>query len=291
MTRALRLCAPILLALTLVACVVPPGPRTTGDERRNGYPSAGVVRVSPHVEGDLYLPRAGGNRGTIVLVHGGGFFTGSRNDVAHYTEAVFAQLDRGFAVLNIDYRLTTETTNHFPAALADVSAAVDWVRTEGRNYGANGAKVIVAGHSAGGTLAALMGTGANNPGSVRGTTSPVDGWIAISGIYDLREGGVPELERRVWLGRNAPPDAVDAASALTLVDRGDAPGYLIHGSDDPLAPLSQTLRMFLSAGVAGGPRPWLDLVTEPSCNGHIPTCAINTPFLDLWVDQVVAGRA
>jgi hypothetical protein len=32
-------------------------------------------------------------------------------------------------------------------------------------------------------------------------------------------------------------------------------------------------------------------VTEPTCNGHIPTCAINTPFLDLWIDQVVAGRA
>jgi hypothetical protein len=35
----------------------------------------------------------------------------------------------------------------------------------------------------------------------------------------------------------------------------------------------------------------LDLVTDPACDGHVPTCAINTPFLDLWIDQVVAGRS
>lgn len=275
----------ISVSLILASCVVPSASRQSSQSVSAPYVSAGTVEYSPGLTGDLYLPQAGGNRGIIVLVHAGGFYTGSRHEVAAYATPVMDQINRGFAVLNIDYRLTTATQNQFPAAVADVSAAIDWTRNSGPNYGVNPAKVIVAGHSAGGTLAALIGLGANNPGSPRGSSSPVDGWIAISGIYDMRAEGVAQLQQRAWLGPNASPEAIQAASAVTLADAGDAPGYIVHGAQDPLVSVAQAFVMFVSSWLTGR-NPWMDLVSSADCNGHIPTCAMNTSYLNMWVDRI-----
>lgn len=286
--RALLLIGLLLSATVLASCVVPPATRAASQRPAVANVSAGYVDYGPGLVGDLYLPRGGGNRGTIILVHGGGFITGARGEIAAYSEPIFHQLDRGFSVLNIDYRLTTDSTNFFPAAVADVSTAVDWVRRDGARYGLNPAKVIVAGHSAGATLAALIGLGANDPGSPRGTTSPVDGWIAISGIYDMRADGVAELQRRVWLGPDQSDAAISAASALTLVDGDDPPGYVVHGAKDPIVSVNQAKALFFATAAAGG-SPWLDVVADSTCDGHVPTCAINTTYLDAWTDKVLAG--
>lgn len=284
--RAPALIGLLLSVVVLASCVVPPATRAASQRPSVANVSAGYVDYGPGLVGDLYLPRSGGNRGTIILVHGGAFLTGARGEMAAYGGPIFHQLDRGFSVLNIDYRLTTETENFFPAAVADVSTAVDWVRTQGPLYGLNPDTVIVAGHSAGATLAALIGLGANNPGSARGTTSPVDGWIGISGIYDLSGGGVAALQRMVWLGPDQSPATVAAASARTLVDRDDPPGYVVHGARDSIVPLAQSSDLVLSLA-AVGLTPWYDVVTDPSCNDHVPTCAINTDYLDSWTDEIV----
>jgi len=267
--------------------VVPTAGRQTSRSATAPYESAGTVEYSPGLVADLYLPQAGGNKGVIVLVHAGGFYTGSRQQIAAYATPIMDQIDRGFAVLNIDYRLTSGNQNQFPAAVADVSAAIDWTRSTGPNYGINPATVIVAGHSAGGTLAALIGLGANNPNSPRGNSSPVDGWIAISGIYDLRVPGVAQLQQRAWLGPNASADAIEAASAVTLADAGDAPGYIAHGTQDPLVPVAQAFVMFVTSWLTRT-NPWMDLVSSADCNAHIPTCAMNTSYLNMWVDRIAA---
>jgi acetyl esterase/lipase len=274
------------LSLLLASCVVPPASSQASRSGAAPHISAGTVEYSPGLTADLYLPQSGGNRGVIVLVHAGGFYTGSRHEVAAYARPVMDQIHRGFAVLNIDYRLTSGARNLFPTAVADVSAAIDWTRTAGPNYGVNPATVIVAGHSAGGTLAALIGLGANNPGSPRGTTSPVDGWIAISGIYDLRLLGVAQLQQRLWLGPAASTQAIEAASAITLADSGDAPGYIVHGVQDLIVPFTQSFSLFVTTWLTGK-NPWLDLVSSSDCNGHIPTCAMNTGYLNIWIDQRV----
>jgi acetyl esterase/lipase len=285
-----RLLAPAVVAALIVAlssCVVPPSSRDASPRSATPPTSVGWVEYAPALRGDLYLPRAGGRRGTIVLLHGGGFITGSRAEIVAYADAVMRQLDRGFAVLAIDYRLTTDSKNFFPAAVTDASAAVDWVRSEGAAYGAPNDTVVLAGHSAGATIASLVAMGANSPGTPRGTTSPVDGWIGISGTYDLRGDGIAALQRAVWLGPGATPETVDSASAVTLADAADPPAYLVHGRHDGLVPLEQTQRLWVALG-AVGTDPWIDVVGDAECDGHVPTCAINHVFLDGWIDRVAA---
>ncbi len=274
-------------AVLAVSCVVPPSPRSDAAALERGPRVAdSSIEYAPGLSGDVYKARSGGNRGVIILVHAGGFYSGSRSEVTLYTHSVMDQIERGFSVLSVDYRLSTGSTNLFPAALTDVSNAIRWVRDHGAENGLNPATVIVAGHSAGGTIAALIGLGANDPGSPRGQTPAVDGWIAISGFYDLRAGGLATLQRDVWLGAGANPDATNSASAVTLVDSADPPGYVVHGAKDPLVPLAQAVTLAARTLDVGRPA-WLDIVSDPACDGHIPTCATNATFLNMWLDGLI----
>lgn len=278
----------LTLALTalLSSCVVPPSPRSDAAALARGPRVAdATVEYSNGLYADLYRARSGGNRGVIVLVHAGGFYSGKRGEVSLYVHPVMDQLDRGFAVLSVDYRLVSGASNLFPAALEDVSRAITWVRTSGSANGLNPRTIVVAGHSAGATIAALIGLGANNPGSPRGVTPSVDGWIAMSGFYDLAGDGVAALQRDVWLGSGASAAVVRSASAVTLVDAADPPGYLVAGSKDPLVPVTQSIQLALATLESGRPA-WLDVVSDPSCDGHVPTCAVNTPFLNAWIDDL-----
>jgi acetyl esterase len=60
---------------------------------------------------------------------------------------------RGYVVFNLEYR---RGTRFYPAALADVCAATSWVQRNGGRFGADVDRLVVAGESAGGNLAAAL---------------------------------------------------------------------------------------------------------------------------------------
>ena len=297
-SRRLALLGAALL-LSAVSCTVPaPGWGHTAPLRWNVTDPQGIEIVygpEPEHVGQLHLPVRGGNRGVIVTVHGGGFTGGFPGMVHEWFGPVERQTERGFAMLNVGYRLTTGEANHFPVGVQDVSAAVDWIREHGRSHGVNPNTVIVAGHSAGGTIAALVGTGSNSdPEGPLGHVARVDGWVSFAGIYDLRstEGGVDGLARD-WLGPNAGQlQWHDAASPTRHLDRTDPPGFLVHGDLDNIVPVSQMTAMVLAAAGAGV-RTGLfwDQVDTGSilCRGHLPQCGMNASVLDTWIDHVEAG--
>lgn len=112
---------------------------------------------------DLYLPvqakwagfsvnPANPVRPAIVLVHGGGWRSGSRDNLG----AMAIRLaERGYVCAAISYRLSTEA--RYPAAIHDVKAAVRWMRSHASFYHVNPHQIAVAGGSAGGQIAALVG--------------------------------------------------------------------------------------------------------------------------------------
>lgn len=112
---------------------------------------------------DLYLPvqakgagfsvnPANPVRPAIVLVHGGGWRSGSRDNLG----AMAIRLaERGYVCAAISYRLSTEA--RYPAAIHDVKAAVRWMRSHASLYHVNPHQIAMAGGSAGGQIAALVG--------------------------------------------------------------------------------------------------------------------------------------
>lgn len=101
---------------------------------------------------DVIKPKKAGQQLPVVFyVHGGGFTLCSK-DTHHGLASIYAA--RGYLVFNINYRLAPK--HPYPAAHADTAAAYAWVAANCERYGGDPEKIIVAGESAGGNLAASI---------------------------------------------------------------------------------------------------------------------------------------
>ncbi|TMJ27156.1 MAG: alpha/beta hydrolase [Alphaproteobacteria bacterium] len=89
---------------------------------------------------------------TILYFHGGGWVIGSLE--AYDLPCRFFCARTGCAVVAVDYRLAPE--HKFPAALDDAVAAFRWLAGEAVELGIDPDRIVVAGDSAGGTLATVV---------------------------------------------------------------------------------------------------------------------------------------
>src|SRR5664280_179108 len=104
---------------------------------------------------DIYLPNTGtGPFPVIIQVHGGGFETDDKSSIK--LTAVLNALDRGYAVVAVNYRLSGEA--QFPAQINDIKAAIRFLRANASAYSLDSGRFAVLGGSAGGYLSALAGT-------------------------------------------------------------------------------------------------------------------------------------
>lgn len=97
---------------------------------------------------DIYYPTNIKNFKTIVWFHGGGLKTGDKTIPEEMK-------NRGVAVISVGYRLYPEVK--CPGYIQDAAEAVAWVFKNIKKYGGNKSKIFVAGHSAGGYLALMIG--------------------------------------------------------------------------------------------------------------------------------------
>lgn len=97
---------------------------------------------------DIYYPTDLKNFSTVVWFHGGGLTSGEK-------EIPFALKEKGFAVIGVNYRISPKIKA--PGYIEDAAAAVAWVFKNIKNYGGDTSLVFVAGYSAGGYLAQMIG--------------------------------------------------------------------------------------------------------------------------------------
>ncbi|WP_273842777.1 alpha/beta hydrolase [Rubrobacter calidifluminis] len=108
----------------------------------------------------IYDPGGDGRRPLLVFYHGGGWVIG--NIESH--DPVCRALARasGYAVASVEYRLAPESA--FPAAPEDCYAATRWLAGNAREMGYDASRLVVAGDSAGGNLAAVVALMARRQG-------------------------------------------------------------------------------------------------------------------------------
>lgn len=102
---------------------------------------------------DVYSPGEGRNHPVAIWIHGGGWTTGSKQEVFHKPQAFTS---RGYVLVSINYRL--QPSLKLEEIPRDVAQAIRWVYDHARDYGGDPQRIIVMGHSAGGQLAALVAT-------------------------------------------------------------------------------------------------------------------------------------
>ena len=185
----------------------------------------------------------------ILWIHGGSWEHGS-----HHQNPAQAMAGRGYAVASIGYRLSSQAK--YPAQIEDCRAAVRWLRAHASEYGLDPVRFGVWGASAGGHLAALLGTAAGEKrfdvGENLEQSAAVQCVIDSFGPADLLHWGEPPLPAyldtpnsavaRLLGGRvRDHAELARLASPVTFVDRRAAPFLILHGEDDPIVPAQQSV--------------------------------------------------
>ena len=203
---------------------------------------------------DLFLQLDNKSAPLVVWIHGGGWRAGSRKSPRIQGVTKF-----GYALASISYRFTDQAI--FPAQIHDCKAAIRWLRAHEDRYGYDARWIAVAGSSAGGHLALLLGVSGGEPdmeGNVgifpdqsstvqavidyfgpsdfilRGQTQPERAYTEKSGSFALlggrRQGKVsPAMER--------------LASPSSYVSKNDPPLLVFHGDADEVVLLDQSQRI------------------------------------------------
>ncbi len=220
---------------------------------------------------DLLLPqkRAPGVRlPVVVYLHGGGWYRGSK-DAGHTWLRPLVE-SGAYAGVAVNYRLAGEAP--WPAQIHDCKAAIRWIRAHAARYGLEPERIGVAGASAGGTLATMLG--------VSGGVPELEGEVGPHGDRSSRVSCVVNLFGRMNFlaepesARAAPAQAKALAGRLALLFGGpleerealaraaspvnyltadDPPVFTIHGTRDPTVPFAQATEIDAGLKRAGVP--------------------------------------
>jgi acetyl esterase/lipase len=251
---------------------------------------------------DLYLPEGQGPFPLIVWIHGGGWASGDK-DLSPNSPQI-RQTNRGYAVASINYRLSHQAK--FPAQIEDCKAAVRWLRAHAGQYKLDPARIAAWGASAGGHLAALLGTsgdmsaleGSGNPGYSSRLNAVVD-WFGPTDLLKMAADSLP-FPCNV-IDHDAPfspeslligcaiqtcPDKTQLANPIRYVSADDPPFLIMHGTRDCLVgpPQSQRLRDALAAA---GVSVILKLIEQAGHGGSEFDDAENRKLVEDFLDQTL----
>ncbi|OJV13044.1 MAG: pectin esterase [Dyadobacter sp. 50-39] len=175
----------------------------------------------------------------ILMVHGGGWRSGDRT---HNNTLARRLAANGYICITTDYSLSTHAL--YPAAVHDLKAAVRWMRSHGKEYGIDTARIAILGFSAGGELAAFVGA-TNGNSKFEGTTGENEGSSIVQAVVDIDgtlafihpESGEGNDSKSIsaatyWFGysKAARPDMWQEAAPLTHVSAKTPPFLFINSS-------------------------------------------------------------
>ena len=149
---------------------------TLTEHFRSIYPQSGNSTVNVDIpygqdarqKYDVYLPAQAYNAPIIVMIHGGGWTAGDKQDADVASAKSAYWVSKGYIFISVNYRLAPQTG---PLQQADdVAAALAHIQANAGYWGGDSHKMILMGYASGGHLAALL---SSNPtyAAEQGTSS------------------------------------------------------------------------------------------------------------------------
>ncbi len=214
---------------------------------------------------DVYLPagRSAANTKSIVLLHGGGWNSGSKSDLVTYIDSFKRRLP-DYAIFNLDYRLVSG--NHiFPTQEQDVQQAFEFIAANSAEWGISKDGVAVLGISAGAHLGLLQAYKYNAPIKVKAV-------VDFFGPTDLTEmyqkpwhNMIPFLMQALTATTpDQKPEVYEQSSPAHFVSEQSPPTLIFQGGADPVVAKSQSILLDRKLKAAGVPN---ELVLYPNA-GH-----------------------
>jgi acetyl esterase len=200
-------------------------------------------------------------RPAVVSIHGGSWTRGDKAN-ADWRNVCLWLASEGFVAASVNYRLVPDS--RFPAAIEDVALAVEWLRApeQVERFGIDAANIGAFGGSAGGSLAALLGTAGDGPvdvGARIAAVAELSGPVGLEAVELATDGASAWLQSVVGeyldcepgTGTEECPQAA-AASAGTSADPSDPPFFIGHAEQE-FVPLGQSQRLTTTLSSAGVP--------------------------------------
>ncbi|WP_131538827.1 alpha/beta hydrolase [Pedobacter nototheniae] len=196
---------------------------------------------------DLYLPPASKGVSPIVIsIHGGGWNKGTKESQSGFS----GFFKRGYAVANIEYRLTGAATA--PAAVEDTRCALIYIIKNAKALNIDVNKIVIMGGSAGGHLALMGGYMENNhlfDTNCKGTenikVAAVIDKYGITDVWDWAYGtNKTSKSATSWLGAKAKDENfAKSVSPLYQAKKTSPPTFIVHGDADPTVPYEQSVAL------------------------------------------------
>lgn len=221
------LCLALVLsgAMPLTACTRLAFAVANAPARWSGVPRTADIAYGDHPRQklDVYRPRqtTGAPRPVIVFWYGGSWTTGEKESY-RFVGAALAQM--GYVAVLPDYRLYPEVK--FPSFSDDGAQAVAWAQQHAADYHADGARIVLMGHSAGAHMAALLTEDSSYLTRAGVDPRSIAALIGLSGPYALR----PNTDTLNTIF-SAPFQPRDWQPAAHVAARGP-PTLLLHGRTD-----------------------------------------------------------
>jgi acetyl esterase/lipase len=198
---------------------------------------------------DVFLPanRTTATTKVMIVIHGGGWSLGDKNDMATYVDILKARLP-DYAFFNINYRLTTVASSiPFPAQEQDVKTVTDFINSKRADYLISD-KFVLLGASAGAHLALLQAYKNTAPKikavvDLYGPTdmpdmysNPASTLVTATSIAFVVTGnpfGTPALFPAIY----------NSSSPINYVSTTCPPTIIFHGGADSLVRPTQSTRL------------------------------------------------
>lgn len=171
----------------------------------------------------------------IVFFHGGGWTGGQPGQFTKHAKYFAA---RGLVCFQVQYRLLPRKKNESPFnCIQDVRAAMRWVRSHADEFGIDPTKIASAGGSAGGHLAACLGTAVTDQNDLFGDTraecaveTRSNAMLLFNPVYDNgpKDG---------W-GTKRVGDDYQKYSPAHNIDEKTPPAIVFLGDSDKLIPVA-----------------------------------------------------
>lgn len=240
------------LFILISSCKKEGDPSTSGSQPENrvdvSYGSDQAQKL------DYYLPadRSANSTKVLILVHGGGWSQGDKSDFNPLIDTLKKRLP-GFAIFNLNYRLSNGVMNLFPSQEMDLRAAIEFIYNHRNEYRISD-KFVLVGASAGAHLSLLHAYKYSSPVQIKavvdffGPTDLVDMYnnpasiLAPPTILSSVIGGTPVTH----------PLMYSHSSPVTYLSNQSPPTIILHGGLDPVVSVNQSVMLrdlLLAAGV------------------------------------------
>jgi acetyl esterase/lipase len=185
------------------------------------------------LKADVYIPRAQKKLSpAILMIHGGGWRSGDRMQVAKLARELAGQ---HYVSFSIDYDLVPA---HFPVALNECREALRFLVLHSSEFGIDPARIAVLGSSAGGELAALLALDSSD-----GETSRIRAAVILNGVLDLPALGDQNGMVTDYIGGlcSKRQQVCEQASPSYQVKPGAPIAFFVgHGTADVIVPFVQS---------------------------------------------------